>query len=222
MTDRDRKSTVGRRHVLAGLTVGAALLATGRATKAACHLSTPLQPEGPFYPVAIGEDDWDLTHVAGGSGRAEGEVIEITGQVLDGDCKPLPGSIVEVWQANTHGLYDHPRDQPRGRASDPNFQGYARLTTDRDGRYRFVTIVPGAYPAARDWVRPPHIHYKVHDPSGRSITTQMYFAGDPLNDKDLILARLSPAERGSVEVVFDTKTADGRRRGTFNPVFGTA
>ncbi len=219
MTERDRNRAVGRRRVLAGLTAGAALLATGRAAKAACLLSPP-QPEGPFYPVAIGEDDWDLTRVAGGSGRAEGEVIEVTGQILDDGCKPLAGSIVEVWQANTHGLYDHPRDRPRGRAFDPNFQGYARLTADRDGRYRFVTIIPGAYPAARDWVRPPHIHFKVHGPVGRSITTQMYFAGHPLNDTDLILARLSPAERRLVEVAFDTKTADGRRRGAFNPVLG--
>jgi protocatechuate 3,4-dioxygenase beta subunit len=208
--------------MLAGLTVGAAWLATGRATKAACHLSTPLQPEGPFYPVAIGEHDWDLTRVAGGSGRAEGEVIEVSGQVLDGDCKPLPGSIVEVWQANTHGLYDHPRDYPRGRASDPNFQGYARLTADRDGHYRFVTIVPGAYPAATNWVRPPHIHYKVHTDSGRSITTQMYFAGHALNQSDRLLAPLSRAERQLVEVSFNRKSADGRRLGVFNPVFGTA
>jgi len=84
-----------------------------------------------------------------------------------------------------------------------------------------LTIIPGAYPASGDWVRPPHIHYKVRAPSGRSITTQMYFAGDPLNDKDLLLARLSADERGLVEVAFDTKTADGRRRGTFNLVLGT-
>ncbi len=219
MTEGDRKPAVGRRRVLAGLTAGAALLATGRAAKAAC-LRSPLQPEGPFYPVAFGEDDWDLTRVAGGSGRAVGEVIEVTGQVLDDGCKPLGGSIVEVWQANTYGLYDHPRDRPRGRDFDPNFQGYAHLTADRDGRYRFMTIIPGAYPAARDWVRPPHIHYRVQSPSGRSITTQMYFAGHPLNDTDLILARLSPAERRSVEVAFDTETADGRRRGAFDPVLG--
>lgn len=221
MTERDRKRAIARRRVLAGLTAGATLLASGRVAKAACAL-TPLQTEGPFYPIAIGEDDWDLTRVAGGSGRAEGEVIEVTGQVLDAGCGPLPGSVVEVWQANMHGLYDHPRDLPRGRTYDPNFQGYARLTTDQDGRYRFVTIIPGAYPAASGWVRPPHIHYKVHGPSGRSIITQMYFAGHPLNDKDLLLARLSPAERGSVEVAFDTMTADGRRHGAFNPVLGAS
>ena len=222
MTAIDSNRMVARRRVLTGLTAGAALLATGRIAAAACPAITPLQPEGPFYPVAIGEDDGDLTRVAGGSGRAAGEVIEVTGQVLGDGCQPLPGSIVEVWQANTHGLYDHPRDRPGGRAADPNFQGYARLIADRDGRYRFVTIIPGAYPAASNWVRPPHIHYIVHAPSGRSLTTQMYFAGDPLNDKDRLLARLSPAERGLVEVAFDTKTADGRRRGTFNPVFGAS
>lgn len=220
MTDNRRNRAVARRRVLTGMTVGAAWLAAGRAAKAACLLPTPPQPEGPFYPVVIGEDDWDLTRVAGGSGRAKGEVIEVTGRVFDADCKPLPGSIVEVWQANAHGLYDHPRDRPRGRAFDPNFQGYARLVADRNGGYRFVTIVPGAYPAASDWIRPPHIHYRVQAPSGRSITTQMYFAGHHLNDKDLLLARLSLAERRSVEVNFNARTADGRRRGTFDPVFG--
>lgn len=211
------RQRIARRNVLTGLTAGAALLASGWVAKAACAL-TPLQTEGPFYPVAIGEDDWDLTRVAGSSGRAEGEVIEVTGQVLDAACGPLPGSVVEVWQANMHGLYDHPGDLPRGREFDPNFQGYARLTTDKDGRYRFLTIIPGAYPATSNWVRPPHIHYKVQGPSGRSITTQMYFADNPLNNKDLILMRLSPDERRLVEVVFDTVRADSVRGGTFNPV----
>ena len=221
MTGKIRNRVIARRRVLAGLTAGAALAAAGRVANAACPAPTPAQSEGPFYPVAIGEDDWDLTRVSGGSGRAEGEVIEVAGQVLDADCKPLPGSIVEVWQANAHGLYDHPRDLPGGRIFDPNFQGYASLAADRDGRYRFVTIIPGAYPAASNWVRPPHIHFKVRASSGRSITTQMYFAGQALNGKDRLLARLSPAEQALVVVSFDEKTADGRRRGVFNPVFGT-
>jgi protocatechuate 3,4-dioxygenase beta subunit len=121
MTVKYTSRAVARRRVLTGLTAGAALIATGRVASAACPAITPAQPEGPFYPVAIGEDDWDLTQVAGGSGRAEGEVIEVIGQVLDAGCKPLAGSIVEVWQANTHGLYDHPQDRPGGRVFDPNF-----------------------------------------------------------------------------------------------------
>ena len=210
---------LGRRCLLAGLTAGAALIASSRAAKAACALTAP-QVDGPFYPVAVEDFDWDLTRVSGATGRAEGEVIEVVGQVLDAQCKPLPGCVIEVWQANVHGRYSHPRDRGDDRPLDPNFQGYARLSTDQEGRYRFVTIVPGSYAAMGDWIRPPHIHYKVHAPFNPSVTTQMYFAGDPLNDKDLLLAPLTPAQRAGLEVAFDEKGADGIRRGTFNPVLG--
>jgi protocatechuate 3,4-dioxygenase beta subunit len=205
-----------RRWALTALTAGATLVASGRVARAACAL-TPYQVDGPFYPTAIGDYDWDLTRVAGGSGRAEGEVIEVAGQIQDARCRPLPGCVIEVWQANTHGLYNHPRDKPRGRPLDPNFQGYARLTTDKDGKYRFLTIVPGSYPAMADWVRPPHIHFKVNAPFNPPVTTQMYFAGHALNDKDLLLAPLSPAQRASLEVPFDKTRADGIRSGRFNP-----
>ncbi len=147
-------------------------------------------------------------------------MIEVVGQVLDAQCKPLPGCVVEVWQANVHGRYSHPGDRGDDRPLDPNFQGYARLPTDKEGRYRYVTFVPGSYAAMGDWIRPPHIHYKVHAPFNPSMTTQMYFAGDPLNDKDLLLAPLTPAQRAGLEVAFDAKGADGVRRGTFNPVLG--
>ena len=210
---------LARRRLLAGLTAGAALIATGRAAKAACALTAP-QMDGPFYPVAVQDFDWDLTRVSGRTGRAEGEVIEVVGQVLDAQCKPLPGCVIEVWQANVHGRYSHPRDRGDDRPLDPNFQGYARLPTDKEGRYRFVTILPGSYAAMGDWVRPPHIHYKVHAPFNPSMTTQMYFAGHPLNDKDLLLAPLTPAQRAGLEVAFDEQGADGVRRGTFNPVLG--
>ena len=204
-----------RRKVLTGLTAGAALVASGRVAKAACAL-TPGQTEGPFYPTAIEDTDWDLTRVAGGSGRAEGEVIEVIGQIQDAKCRPLSGCEVEVWQANTHGRYNNPRDKPRGRPLDPNFQGYARLNTDKDGKYRFLTIIPGSYPAMADWIRPPHIHFRVHAPFNPPVTTQMYFAGHALNAKDLLLAPLSLAQRASLEVPFDKIRADGIRTGTFN------
>ena len=204
-----------RRKVLTGLTAGAALAASARVARAACAI-TPGQAEGPFYPAAIEDFDWDLTRVTGGSGRAEGEVIEVTGQIQDAKCRPLSGCEVEVWQANIHGRYSHPRDMPRGRPLDPNFQGYARLTTDKGGNYRFLTIIPGSYPAMADWIRPPHIHFKVRAPFNPPVTTQMYFAGHALNDKDLILAPFSQAQRASLEVAFDKIRADGIRAGTFN------
>jgi protocatechuate 3,4-dioxygenase beta subunit len=214
---RDASPSLARRRLLTGLTAGAALIATGRVAKAACALTAP-QIDGPFYPVAVQDFDWDLTRVSGGTGRAEGEGIEVVGQVLDAQCKPLPGCVVEVWQANLHGRYSHPRDRGDDRPLDPNFQGYARLPTDKEGRYRYVTIVPGSYAAMGDWIRPPHIHYKVHAPFNPSMTTQMYFAGDPLNDKDLLQAPLSPAERSALRVSFDTVRADGVRSGVFDPI----
>ncbi len=206
---------LSRRDLLTGLTVGAVTLAAGRAVKAACSL-TPYQIDGPFYPTAVQDHDWDLTHVSGRSGRAEGQVIEVTGQVRDAKCKPVPGCVIEVWQANIHGRYDHRLDEPRGRPLDPNFQGYARFATDKDGAYRFVTIIPGSYLAMGDWIRPPHIHFKAHAPFNPSVTTQMYFAGHPLNGKDLLLAPLSLEQRTSLEVAFDTIKADGTRTGNFN------
>lgn len=213
-------SGVSRRSLLAGLAVGAAALADARVARAACQL-TAAQIDGPFLPLVIGPDqDADLTRVAGGSGRAMGEVIEVVGQVRDAKCQPLPGCVVEVWQANTHGLYSHPLDQPKGRPLDPNFQGYARLVTDKDGGYRFLTIKPGSYAAIGDWVRPPHIHFKVNAPFNPSVATQMYFAGDPLNDKDLLQQALPAEQRAGLRVAFDKKRADGVPVGTFDLVLG--
>ncbi len=217
MRNTGRYPNLSRRRLLAGLTAGTAVLAAGRMAEAACALTAP-QTEGPFFPTAVRDHDWDLTHVSGGSGRAAGEVIEVTGQVRDVNCKPLPGCVIEVWQANMHGRYAHPRDSTEERPLDPNFEGYARLATDGGGAYRFVTIIPGSYAAIGDWFRPPHIHFKVHAPLNPSLTTQMYFAGDPLNDKDLLLAPLSPAERSALEVSFDRTTAEGVRSGTFDPI----
>ncbi len=111
---RNASGKFSRRNILTGLTVGAAMLATGRAARAACAI-TPFQVDGPFYPMAIQDYDWDLTSVSGKTGRAEGEVIEVTGQVLDAKCQPLPGSVLEVWQANLRGRYNHPGDKSTDR-----------------------------------------------------------------------------------------------------------
>jgi len=93
---------------------------------------------------------------------------------------------VEIWQANSRGRYTHPSDHNPA-PLDPNFEGFAVLTTDAEGRYRIKTIKPGAYPAGPDArMRPPHIHFDVTGKSNR-LVTQMYFAGEPLNDKDPFL-----------------------------------
>ena len=207
-----------RRGVLAGLAAGAAVLTGGRLARAAC-LTTAYQIDGPFYPLVLpAEQDADLTRLADGSGMAAGRVIEVVGQIRDGGCRPVPGCLVEIWQADTHGRYADPRDEPRGRPLDPNFQGYARMATGADGSYRFRTIKPGSYLAIGDWVRPPHIHFKIHAPFNPTLTTQMYFAGDPLNDKDLLQADLSPELRRTLQVSFEEKRADGTPFGRFDLV----
>ena len=209
---------VSRRAALAGLAAGAAALTAGRMAAAACA-ATGYQIDGPFYPlVLLPDQDADLTQVTGGSGRAEGEVIEVVGQVRDANCRAVPGCVIEVWQADVHGRYTHPLDEPKGRPLDGNFQGYARIAADKDGAYRFLTIKPGSYAAIGDWTRPPHIHFKVNAPFNPPLTTQMYFAGDPLNDKDLLQAALSPAQRAMLQVAFDSKRADGVSVGTFDLV----
>ena len=210
--------TISRRSLVAGMTAGGVMLAAGGTARAACALSAG-QMDGPFYPLALPpEQDADLTEVAGGSARAEGEVIEVTGQIRDAACRPLAGCIIEVWQADTHGRYAHPLDAARGRPLDANFQGYARMATGKDGAYRFLTVKPGSYLAIGDWVRPPHIHFKIHAPFSPSLTTQMYFAGDPLNDKDLLQAPLSPEQRAGLQVAFDKTRADGVHTGRFDIV----
>ena len=149
---------------------------------------TPGETMGPFYPVTRPLDqDADLTLLSGRSGRAQGKVIHLTGRVLNGKGEPVAGVRVEVWQANTHGRYAHPSDNNPA-PLDANFQGFGVQVTDAEGRYRFKTIKPGPYPADGSWVRPPHIHFDVTGKVNR-LTTQMYFPGEPLNEKDRLLQR---------------------------------
>ena len=136
---------------------------------------------GPVYGHArIGPLDADLTQHH--QGEPLGERIIVTGRVLDENGRPLPGALVELWQANSAGRYIHVRDQHPA-PLDPNFTGAGRTITDANGGYRFVTIKPGAYPWRNHhnaW-RPPHIHFSVFGPSFISrLVTQMYFPGDPL------------------------------------------
>ncbi len=147
---------------------------------------TPTQILGPYYPVIKPLDrDADLTAIRGKSGKAAGQVIHVMGRVLNTRGEPVPGARIEIWQANTHGRYTHSSD-PNNAPLDPHFEGFASLLTDTEGRYRFKTIKPGAYPQDGE-MRPPHIHFDV---SGRinRLVTQMYFAGETYNERDRFLA----------------------------------
>lgn len=134
--------------------------------------------------VAEVEADLTIQH----SGEPLGERMVVTGQVLDGDGRPVRHQLVEVWQANAAGRYIHKRDQHPA-PLDPNFTGTGRCITDENGFYRFQTIKPGAYPwrnHTNAW-RPAHIHFSIFGSAfTQRIITQMYFPGDPLFPLDPI------------------------------------
>src|SRR6266436_5154025 len=179
---------ISRRHVLGMAVAGGSLVMSGGVSIVFAQplRRTPDQILGPFYPVRKPLDqDADLTTIAGKPGRAEGQVMHVMGRVLTVAGHPVHGARVEIWQANTHGRYTHPSDTNPA-PLDPHFEGFAVLTTDAEGRYRMKTIKPGAYPAGPDRMRPPHMHFEVTGQSNR-LVTQMYFAGEPLNDTDPFL-----------------------------------
>lgn len=190
-----------RRNFLLGLLGGIPLSAFASATK----YSTPSEVEGPFYPVFPQKDkDFDLTFVKGKQARAKGQTIWIEGRVVDSLGNAIEDATVDLWQANAAGRYRHPHDSNPA-PLDPNFQGWAIVKSGKNGQFKFKTILPGAYPASRQWMRPPHIHFKVNKVGYQELTTQMYFPGEPLNNVDLLLQRKAPQQQ---RLMIATKTSD--------------
>ncbi len=145
---------------------------------------------GPVYGHDSVDDlDADLTKSARKSGEPIGERIIVTGRVLDENGRPVPHTLIEIWQSNAAGRYIHVVDQ-HDAPVDPNFFGAGRCVTDADGRYRFVTVKPGAYPWGNHpnaW-RPAHIHLSLFGPTiATRLVTQLFFPGDPLLVQDPIL-----------------------------------
>ena len=157
-------------------------------------------PGPAFGRIPVRAEDADLTRQH--AGEPLGERIIVTGRVVDSDGRPVPRTLVEVWQANAAGRYADPADEHPA-PLDPNFTGAGRCLTDADGRYRFVSVKPGAYPWRNHlnaW-RPAHIHFSVFGPALASrLVTQMYFPGDPLIPLDPILQSI-PDPRGRAMLV---------------------
>ena len=169
---------------------------------------------GPVF----GEDgvraaDSDLTRQF--VGEPLGERIVVVGRVTDTDGRPIRNTLVEIWQANACGRYAHQNDR-HDAPLDPNFQGAGRALTDDEGRYRFVTVKPGAYPWGNHenaW-RPAHIHFSLF---GRAFTdrliTQMYFPGDPLFDHDPIFQSVrDPRDRARLIASLERLDVAAERR----------
>lgn len=122
--------------------------------------------EGPFYKTGAPMSPGAVANLRSG---VEGDLLQVVGVVYGADClTPLAGAVVDVWQANSSGVYDN-----------TGFTLRARMRTEACGRYRFDTILPGNYDT-----RPRHIHYKVSHPDGAALTTQLYFEGEQYNDTD--------------------------------------
>jgi protocatechuate 3,4-dioxygenase beta subunit len=186
-----------RRKFLQGGVIGSALAygSVARGDYLPKLHATPSEIEGPFYPVVQQKDkDFDLTQIQGQAGHAKGRPLWIHGKVLDSEGTPVEDATVDLWQANAAGRYRHPHDSNPA-PLDPNFQGWAIVPSGANGEFRFKTILPGSYPASQNWKRPPHVHFKVTKKGYVELITQMYFAGEPLNTKDLLLKRKSAEEQ---------------------------
>ncbi len=152
---------------------------------------TPSQTLGPFF-------HYDLPFEGGEvlvTDKTKGERILVEGRVFDGEGKPLNDALIEIWQANSEGRYDHPEDNQE-KPLDPAFHGWGRCATDENGKYYFSTILPGAVPGPGNTLQAPHIGVIVMARGMlRHLTTRIYFEGEKLNADDPILSRVPDAKR---------------------------
>ena len=145
-----------------------------------------------FIPDELGPLDHDLFRNYAKDGEPIGEQIIVHGYVFDGNARPISGTLVEIWQANSGGRYRHKNDTFRA-PIDPYFGGCGRMITDESGHYFFRTVKPGAYPFRNfinSW-RPAHIHFSIFGYGfAQRLITQMYFEGDPLIPHDSIIGTI--------------------------------
>jgi protocatechuate 3,4-dioxygenase, beta subunit len=180
------KKTFTRRQALtlAALSCGGILIPQRALAALNAFVKTPSMTDGPFYPYAKDlplDQDNDLTTFAGKSGVASGVLLDFAGRVIDEQGRAAKNALVEIWQCNAFGRYHHSSDNNRA-PLDSAFQGFGKVVTDSDGRYRFRTIRPVAYPG-----RVPHIHVKIKSRSFGELTSQIFIEGETGNDRDFVL-----------------------------------
>ena len=189
-----------RRMLAGGLALGAAsIFAPGAFAEQLAR--TPRMTEGPFYPTHLPLDqDNDLILVKGSTTPAVGEVTHLTGRVLDASGSPMKNVTVEIWQCDAKEVYHLTRDEEQKRGQmDKNFQGFGKFETASTGEYRFRTIKPVPYPG-----RPAgHIHFKVKQGGRELLTSQIFVAGAPGNERDGIFRGVrDPLERELIQADF--------------------
>ena len=196
MSRNNPQRTLKRRTVCAAALIAMPALWLGvRAQPTQKRRATPSQTEGPFYPVTFPKDtDYDLLR-NGALNYTQGKSAWVTGSVVDTEGKAVSGALVEIWQCDHKGHYHHPGD---GGRADAAFQGFGRVQVGADGQYRFRTIQPVPYGG-----RTPHIHVKVKLGSRELLTTQLYVAGDPHNERDFLWRGLrDSADKTALTVPF--------------------
>ena len=150
-------------------------------------IPTPSNTVGPFFHLGMDRPAWsDLT-----GDNPAGDRIAIEGRVLDGDGLPVPDAIVEIWQANAAGRYNHPDDHQEDKPLDPHFRGFGRAATDADGHFRLVTIKPGPVPGSGNALQAPHINVALFARGLlKHLYTRIYFADEAANAADPLLSAI--------------------------------
>ena len=163
---------------------------------------TPSQTIGPFFkPSLVRSGDETLVRR-----ESRGERIVIVGRVLDGDGAPVDDAMVEIWQANADGRYDHP-DDTQEKLVDYHFHGFGRAATDQRGGFRFDTIKPGSVPGAGDVLQAPHINVSVFARGLlKRVATRIYFPDQPSNDSDPVLNAVPIARRATLLARVESKS----------------
>ncbi len=178
---------------------------------------TPALTIGPYYPDRLPLDmDNDLLLINDSITPSAGQIMWVSGRVLDTGGTPVRGAVVEIWQADNNGAYLHTASPATNR--EPNFQGYGKFETASDGRYVFRTVKPGIYPG-----RTRHIHYQIKTPGRGELVTQCHFEGEPLNSGDMLLNGITnAAQRQSVVRPIESldTSAIGEKSVTFDIVMG--
>lgn len=197
-----------------------ATLWSGVALASPLRKATPPLIKGPFYPE--GDDrpedrDANLAKRDDHPIDAVGETIDLVGKVISTDGKSVPGAIVEIWHADSQGLYHHPADPNKGKRDD-GFQGFGQTRTDSKGHFAFRTIKPGSYPIDATTIRTPHIHINVVADGHQALATQLFFAGEPLNEQDIILKQLQAVEQEKLTLSYHSTGEGQPKRGSVDIV----